>query len=111
MDEKVALSLQTLGAKLQKQIDKRVDAPIPSDAALTNHLAVVTAPVTVPTVATPAQAGDDFFTLWDQYYPRIVSLLGWASWVLPGPALAVIKSLLAVINNDVMPILKQLMKK
>lgn len=104
-DEKLMVSTNVLNAALAKQITKRESAPPPSPEAMQNHIAVASAPV-----ASPAPSGDgltSFVAMWKAYYPRIVSLLGWASWVMPAPALTVIKSLLAVVNNQIIPILEK----
>lgn len=103
MDEKVALSLNKLNQKLKEQIAKRADAPPPTPDVVAAHGAVVAAPAA-------AVAGADFFTAWDTYYPKIVSLLGWASWVFPAPTITAIKGLLAVVNNQIIPILRNLVK-
>lgn len=104
MDEKVMLGVNALNAALQKQIAKREAAPLVSDEAAASHIqAVVMASAT-------ASSGplDNFFVLWDKYYPTIVSLLGWASWVLPPKAINIVKALLAVVNNNLIPLVKQI---
>lgn len=101
-----------LGEKFKKQIEKRDGAPIPSDDQLEQHLSKVVAPNSTTPAAVAnsvAQGGAEaFFDLWDEYYPRVVSLLGWASWVIPGKQLTIIKSLLAVVNS-LMPELRKLL--
>lgn len=102
--EKVMLSKNALNAAFAKQVDKRVNAPIVSDEAANSHVAALIAP------APAAGKFDDFFAAWDLYYPKIVSLLGWASWVLPPKTFNIIKALLALINNEIIPFLKQILK-
>lgn len=102
MDEKIMVSTNALNAAFKKQMEKREAAPPVSMVAAASHIVSAAAPAA--SVAAPA-AGFDFCTAWRTYYPRIVSLLGWASWVIPGPALTVIKSLLAVINSEVVPMI------
>lgn len=103
MDEKAMVSVNALNRALEKQIVKRTDAPAPTPEAAAKNLAVVT--------ATESGQFAEFFEAWDAYYPRIVSLLGWASWFMPGKSVTIIKSLLAVVNNNIIPILRELAKK
>lgn len=125
MDEKAALGLNVLNlnARLKKQIAKRIDAPVPSDTALEKHFAVVAAPVAKTAITAQAaavtDAGSDwFFQQWDKYYPTIVSYLGWMTalpkWMLPGGlsgGLLMIKSLLAIANNDLFPFVRVLIAR
>lgn len=99
MDEKIAVSVNSLNAALQAQVAKRTNAPLVTDEAAAAHVAAVVAPV--------AAAGplDEFCGAWRTYYPKIVSLLGWASWVLPPQAINIIKGLLAVVNNEIVPLI------
>lgn len=101
-DEKVAVSLNRLNTALAKQIDKRETAGTPSPAAAQVHLNNVT---------TAAESRyDDFFDAWDKYYPTIISMLGYVSWLMPGKTITTIKSLLAVVNNQILPILRDMAK-
>jgi len=117
LDEKRMVGLNELGklnlnAKLAKQVAKRSNLPPPTDEKLEAHLAVVTAPTGMEVEALASLDGavsSIFFDTWDKYYPRMVSLLGWASWIFPSSVLVPIKSLLAVLNNDIMPILRKLL--
>lgn len=102
MDEKLAVSRNVLNQALKNQVAKRIDAPPPSDAAVESHLANLVAPADTTI--------NDFFDAWDTYYPKMVSLLGWASWVFPKPTLTAIKGVLAVINNQIIPIARQWFK-
>lgn len=114
MNEKTMLGLN-LNAKLKKQIAKRIDAPLPSDAALDSHIAaLVAAPVakaeiTAQATVAPDTGNDWFFEQWDRYYPLLSRALGWISWTVPGGALQVIKSMLAVVNNDLFPLVRVLL--
>lgn len=110
-----------LGAKLANQVAKRIDAPPPTRAKVEDHIEVVVAPVRVDasSITAPDATPDNnvFFDAWDTYYPKIVGWLGWSTavpkWMLPGgmsAALLMIKSLLAVANNDIIPIVKALMQ-
>lgn len=102
-DEKVMLSTNALNSAFQKQVVKRETAPLVSDEAAGSHVNAV-----IAASATASTSGlDGFFAAWDKYYPTIVSLLGWASWVLPPKAINIIKALLAIINNELIPWAKQ----
>lgn len=104
-DEKAMVSMNALNSAFKKQISKRENAPLVTDDAAASHIAAV--------VSAPAIKATDinsFFDAWDTYYPKIVALLGWADWVIPAPAVKVIKALLAVINNVVIPAMKEIKK-
>lgn len=102
-DEKTRLSRNDLNRAFEKQLAKREAAGSPTQEKASAHLAVVT-------TAAPGQF-DSFFAAWDRYYPSIVSLLGWASWFLPGKTVNTIKALLAVVNNNIIPIIKEMLKQ
>jgi hypothetical protein len=119
-DEKrmVGLNELNLGAKLAKQVAKRTGTSRPDEETLSQHLVVAAAPVPAAELntlaTTPAHATDNcaYFDKWDEYYPRLVGWLGWATWgpfkyIVPGSALLMFKSILAVANNDLMPIARQ----
>ena len=108
MDEKLAVSRNDLTRALTKQINKRTAAPAPTPEKATANLAAVTA--ASAKAANEGFDADDFFVMWDKYYPTVVSLLGYASWFIPGPAVNIIKSLLAVVNNNILPILREALK-
>lgn len=103
MDEKIRLSRNDLNRAYQKQLDKRTAAPAPTAEKAATYIGAVTA-------AAPPPVLNDFFAAWERYYPHIVSLLGWASWFLPGTIINPIKALLAVVNNVVIPALKDIFK-
>jgi hypothetical protein len=121
-DEKRMVSLNelNLGAKLAAQVAKRADAPAPTQEKQREHLEVVAAPTTAGEINTLATApphalsSDVFFDKWAEYYPKIVALLGFIpAWMLPagtGAVLLMIKSLLAVANNDVLPIVQAIFR-
>lgn len=105
-DEKLMVSTNALNAALAKQLAKREAAPLVSDDAAASHVAALAQPVAKP--ATAAAGGlASFVAMWKAYYPKIVSLLGWASWVMPAQSLNAIKALLAVVNNQIIPIIEQ----
>lgn len=104
-DEKVRLSRNDLNRAYQRQLDKRTAAPAPTAEKAATYIGAVTT-----AAAAPPPVLNDFFAAWDKYYPHIVSLLGWASWFLPGSIINPIKALLAVVNNVVIPALKDIFK-
>lgn len=104
MDEKVMVSTNALNAAFAKQLAKREAAPLVTDEAAGAHVQAVIVASAGATVL------NDFFAAWDKYYPTIVSLLGWASWVLPPKAINIVKALLAVVNNTLIPLVKDLLK-
>lgn len=99
MDEKLAVSTNALNDAFKKQLAKRDAAPLVTDEAAAAHVQTVVAAAPGPL--------DSFFAAWDHYYPIAVSLLGWASWVLPPKSINAIKALLAVVNNQLIPWAKQ----
>lgn len=101
-DEKRAVSTNALNAAFAKQMKKREAAPLVSDEAAATYVQTV--------VTSPANQLDTFFAAWDHYYPIAVSLLGWASWVLPPKSINAIKALLAVVNNQLIPWAKEFLK-
>lgn len=103
MDEKQMVSTNALNEALKKQIDKRSVAPTPSNDAAVAHIVAAVTPVAVPAAGNGLAS---FVAMWKAYYPKMVSILGWASWVVPGKALTIIKSLLAVVNNQIIPIIE-----
>ncbi len=107
MDEKLAVSANALNAAFAKQLVKREAAPLVSDNAAASHVATV---VKASTSAPAAGSLDTFFAAWDHYYPIAVSLLGWASWVLPPKSINAIKALLAVVNSQLIPWAKEFLK-
>lgn len=124
MDEKVMVSTNALnkmrdkfkdvnlGAKLAKQVVKREAAPEVTEAKAEEHLAKIElAAASIPAATLSDATNQHFFDLWDKYYPIMVNLLGWASWILPGDKLKMIKSLLAIVNNEVIPLLKKILKE
>lgn len=98
MDEKAMVSTNTLNAAYQAQLTKRASAPALTHETAGAHLAAVATPVAVGGIE------ESFCAAWGLYYPKVVSLLGWASWVIPGPTLTRIKALLAVVNNQIVPL-------
>lgn len=99
MDEKVAVALN---AAFKKQLAKRDAAPAVSGVTALGHVDAVS--------AVSPDVMDGFFANWDKYYPTIVSLLGYASWFFPPKVINILKALLAVINNQLIPIVKDAMK-
>lgn len=104
MDEKARLSKADLNKAFTKQLAKREAAPLVTDEAAAAHIAAVVS------ASASASSLDSFFDAWALYYPKMVSLLGWASWVLPPKAINAIKALLAVINNQIIPLVRDLLK-
>lgn len=98
-DEKLMVSTNALNAAMKKQMEKRAAAAVPDDAKVETYLAALVAPA--PAVAAADGPLGNFCEMWDAYYPRLVSLLGWASWIFPSKTLTPIKALLAVINNQI----------
>lgn len=104
-DEKVMLGrneLNRINQQFRKQLDKRLDAGAPAPATARVHLDKIN-----KAAVDDGWGMDDLISYWDAYYPTIVSLLGWASWVIPGPTVNIIKALLATVNNSIIPILRK----
>ena len=99
-----------LGAKLAKQVEKRSAAPEVTQAKAEQHLAKIEAAAIAP-ASLDAATNQHFFDLWDKYYPTIVNILGWVSMFIPTEKMKMIKSLLAIVNNDVIPLLKKILKE
>lgn len=106
MDEKLMLSTGTLNKAFEKQLGKRLDAPDPTPEKAGTYLAAMT----TKSAAAAADLGG-FFDAWAKYYPTIVSALGWLDFIVPGKVLKIIKALLAVVNDPIIPILKEYLKK
>jgi hypothetical protein len=101
-DEKAMLSQWNTAFK--KKLDKRTAAPAVTPEAGAEHVAVlVSAPAPTP--------GFDFFATWAAYYPRLVSLLGWGSLILPRKVSDILKALLSFVNDPLIPFAKEMLKK
>lgn len=100
--EKAMVSRNELNRALGRQITKRIAAGTPSPEMAAAHLSVVN--------SAPLSGLSDFFVLWEKYYPTLVSLLGYASWVIPGKVVNVLKALLAIVNNYLIPMARDLLK-
>lgn len=104
-DEKVMLS--QWNAAFKKKLDKRTAAPDVTPTAFAEHTAALVAAPATTTTAAPF----DFFATWDAYYPRLVSLLGWGSWIMPRKVSDILKALLSFVNDKLIPFAKEMMNK